>query len=210
MNVPSIIGWPVEVTIARKFTRTLLRKIILISSIWQVDELCINTVQNPEEKDCQQGQEPVTEQVGTSEILPPIDKQSIPKGVEVVQPQTDEPSIAKAGNHAWMAMAIVVTSRLWLGGSVSMHRDKLLIMKLVQQVRNCAKNWNFLVCSDGLSAYPTVFTFVFSWFVYTGRPGRPKRQTAPSLMIIQVIKRHSKGHVVNVVCRVVLGRVDIR
>lgn len=139
----------------------------------QVDELCINIVREPEGKDDQQGQEAVTEQVGAEAMLSPMNEQSTTKGDDVAPPHTNEPSIAKADNHAWMAMAMVVTSRLWLGGSVSMHRNESLIMKLVQQVRNCAKSWNFLVCSDGLSMYATVFASVFSWLVFTGHPGRP-------------------------------------
>jgi len=158
----------------------------------QVDELCVNTVRAPAEEP-QQGAEPVTEQAGV-EVVP--------------APQTQEPSSEESTNHVWIAMAMDVTSRLWLAGAVSEHRDKSLIMNLAHQVRNCLKNCIFLVCSDGLSTYASVFAAVFSWLVFTGRPGRPKRHTVPGLMIAQVVKTYSKGHVVNVVRRVVRGTVE--
>lgn len=158
----------------------------------QVDEICVNTVREPEEKEHQQEQEPVTEQTKVDEV----------------PPQTNEPSLTENSNHVWMAMAMDVVSRLWLGGAVSKHRDKSLIMQLVQHVRNCLKNWNFLVCSDGLSTYASVFASMFSWLVFTGCPGRPKRHTVPGLMIAQVIKEYSKGNVVKVVRRIVRGTVE--
>ena len=108
----------------------------------------------------------------------------------------------------WMAMAMDVATRLWLGGVVCTHRDGNMILSLALKVRACAKNWNFLLCVDGLSSYVSVFMFVFSWFVFTGLPGRPKRETVPGLMIAQVIKEYSKGRVVEVVRRIVRGSVE--
>ena len=91
------------------------------------------------------------------------------------------------------------------GGGVDAHRNKELILSLAQKVRACAKSWNFLLSTDGLSSYRYVFMFVFSWFVFTGLPGRPKRETVPGLMIVQVIKKYSQGRVANVVRRIVRG-----
>ena len=159
----------------------------------QVDELCVNTVREPEEKEPQQGQEPIPEQEEVEGVL---------------SPDTNGPSSSEVTNHVWIAMAMDVASRLWLAGAVSKKRDKPLIMKLVQNVLNCLKNWNFLVCSDGLSTYVSVFKSMCSWLVYTGRPGRPKRHTVPGLMIAKVVKEYSKGHVVSVVRRVVRGTVE--
>ena len=40
------------------------------------------------------------------------------------------------GRRVWMAMAMAVPSRLWLGGVVSPRRDLALITALVQMVRS--------------------------------------------------------------------------
>lgn len=177
----------------------------------QVDELCVNKVREHEEQELQQGDAPIPEQIEGKVVPPQTNGDApIPEQIEgeVVPPQTSEPSLTEITNHVWIAMAMDVESRLWLGGAVSEHRDKSLIMNLAQHVRNCLKNWFFLVCSDGLSTYASVFASVFSWLVFTGHPGRPKRHTVPGLMIAQVVKEYSKGHVVSVIRRVVRGTVE--
>lgn len=108
----------------------------------------------------------------------------------------------------WMAMAMDVGTRLWLGGVVDVNRDKALILSLAQKVRACAKNWNFLLSVDGLSSYISVFMFVFSWLIFTGHGWRPKRETVPGLMIVQVVKGYSKGRVIDVVRRIVRGSAE--
>ncbi len=132
---------------------------------------------------------------------------------EAVQIQVGEqPSLSDKDeikiNHMWMAMAMDVGTRLWLGGVVAVRRDQELISSLAHKVRACVKSWNFLLSVDGLSSYVSVFMSVFSWLIFTGRSGRPKRQTVPGLMIVQVIKEYAKGRVSGVVRRIVLGSVD--
>src|SRR5206468_11974969 len=41
--------------------------------------------------------------------------------------RADEPRVRLVGGVLWVAMALTVTSRLWLGGAVSAHRDTRLI-----------------------------------------------------------------------------------
>src|SRR3712207_3217493 len=48
--------------------------------------------------------------------------------------QADELWVKLVGRKAWMAMALAVPSRLWLGGAVSEHRDRALITRLVRLV----------------------------------------------------------------------------
>ncbi len=45
------------------------------------------------------------------------------KDVELGCVQADELWVKLVGRRVWMAMAIAVSSRLWLGGAVSQHRD---------------------------------------------------------------------------------------
>src|SRR2546421_5315756 len=56
----------------------------------------------------------------------------------------------------WIALAMDVTTRLWLAGVVSQHRDHTLIDRLFQHVRACCQCMHaLLVCTDGFAAYPT-------------------------------------------------------
>ena len=88
---------------------------------------------------------------------------------------------------------------------ISPHRDRALITELVQKVRACARSLALLVCVDGLASYVTAFLRVFRDPVRTGRRGRPRLVTEPSLLIGQVIKRYARRRVVKVVHRVVRG-----
>ena len=55
----------------------------------------------------------------------------------------------------WMALAMDVTTRLWLAGVVSTTRDRRLIDRLFQHVRACCQFVEaLLVCTDGFAAYP--------------------------------------------------------
>jgi transposase-like protein len=127
--------------------------------------------------------------------------------VDLQHVQADELSVKMVGRRVWMAMAMAVPSRLWLGGVISPRRDLTLITTLVQMVRSCALSTAILVCVDGLASYVTAFCRVFRDPVRTGRPGRPCLRALPGLLIGQVIKHQEKRRVVGVTRRVVRGTV---
>ena len=52
--------------------------------------------------------------------------------------QADEICVRQQGGVVWMAMAILVATRLWLGGVVSAQRDGVLIARLCALVRASA------------------------------------------------------------------------
>src|SRR5438270_2377472 len=91
--------------------------------------------------------------------------------VELGHVQADELYVKAVGRRLWMAMAMAVPSRLWLGGVVSERRDLSLIMSVVGMVRRAARSLKFLVCVDGLASYVTAFTRVFRDPERTGQPG---------------------------------------
>ena len=128
--------------------------------------------------------------------------------VDLGHVQADELWVKMVGKRVWMAMALAVPSRLWLGGVISLHRDGALIRALVQQVRACARSLAILVCVDGLASYVTAFLRVFRYPVRTGRRGRPRLVVESGLLIGQVIKRYARWRVVKVVHRVVRGTVQ--
>ena len=110
--------------------------------------------------------------------------------VELGHVQADELYVKAVARRFWMAMAMAVPSRLWLGGVVSARRDLSLITTVVQMVRQAAKSMAFLVCVDGLASYVTAFVRVFRNPVRTGQAGRPRLVAIPGLLLGQVIKHH--------------------
>ena len=66
------------------------------------------------------------------------------------QVQADELRVKKQGGIVWMAMAMMVRTRLWLGGEVSAQRDLPLIRRLIERVRRCAARRPLLICTDDL------------------------------------------------------------
>ena len=124
--------------------------------------------------------------------------------VDVQHVQADEMWIKLVGRKVWMALALAVPSRLWLGGVISRRRNSALITALVQMIRSCARGLAMLVCVDGLASYVTAFLRVFRHKV-PGRRGRPRLVVEEGLLIGQIIKRRQGGRVVGVVRRVVRG-----
>jgi transposase-like protein len=118
--------------------------------------------------------------------------------------QADELYAKVVGRKLWLAMALAVPSRLWLGGVISRRRDGALITGLVQKIKDCLKSLAVLVCVDGLASYVSAFLRVFRHKVQ-GPCGRPRLVVAPGLLLGQVLKRSSGQRLVEVVRRVVRG-----
>jgi transposase-like protein len=125
--------------------------------------------------------------------------------VDLQHVQADELWVKLVGRRVWMAMAMAVPSRLWLGGVISPQRNSALITALVQLVRSCAGRLAILVCVDGLASYVTAFRRVFRHPMRTGHRGRPRLVREPGLLLGQVVKRYVHRRVVNVERRVVQG-----
>jgi hypothetical protein len=69
------------------------------------------------------------------------------------QVQADDLRVKKQHGLVWMALAMSVKTRLWLGDNVSASRDMALIQWLLARVRRGAARRPLLGCTDGLSAY---------------------------------------------------------
>ena len=122
--------------------------------------------------------------------------------------QADELWVKLVGRRVWMAMALAVPSRLWLGGVISPQRDLPLITRLVQLIRSCAGSLALLVCVDGLASYVTAFRCVCRPPVRTGRRGRPRLVLEQGLLLGQLVKRYVQRRMVSVERRVVLGTAE--
>jgi hypothetical protein len=125
--------------------------------------------------------------------------------VDLGHVQADELWVKQVGGKVWMALALAVPTRLWLGGVISGARDLPLITRLVQRVRACAVTPAILVCVDGLASYVTAFLKRFRQPIYTGRRGRPRLVLPEGFQFAQVVKHSAKRHVIGVTRRVLHG-----
>jgi len=123
----------------------------------------------------------------------------------VGQVQADELRVRVVGGVMWLAGALVVESRLWLGGLVSLRRDRDLIRALLSRVRACGVVRAVLLCTDGPASYPKTAIHLFREPLGSGRVGRPRLILPDGVMIAQAIKRYAKRRVIGVVRRVVTG-----
>ena len=128
--------------------------------------------------------------------------------VALGQVQADELRVRVVGGVLWVATALTVTSRLWLGGAVSAHRDTALIRRLLERVRACGAVATVLLCVDGLSSYVSQARRVFRDPQRAGRGGRPRLVLPDGVCIAQVVKRYANRRVVGVAQRVVQGTAD--
>src|SRR5437870_3764033 len=133
----------------------------------------------------------------------------IPQGqLDIQHVQIDE--IRVKGRHliAWMGLSLMVSTRLWLGGMVSVHRDRKLADGLLQQVRACCRPLQaILVSTDGWAAYPGSIKRAFREKVKrTAGRGRACLQVWPQLCIATVIKRTEQKRVVQVTRTMTLER----
>ena len=69
------------------------------------------------------------------------------------QVQADEIRVQTQGGIVWMALALMVKTRLWLAGEVSEQRDMTLMRRLIERVRACALPRPLWFCTDGLCSY---------------------------------------------------------
>ena len=125
---------------------------------------------------------------------------------DLQQVQADEIKVKTLMGSYWMALAMAVPTRLWLGGVVSRKRDLDLIQALVDKVRAIALCRPLLLAADGLASYVTAFRMAFRskephW---RGEIGRCKMVSWPDIAIVQVVKQRVEG-VLTVDRRIVQG-----
>jgi hypothetical protein len=121
------------------------------------------------------------------------------------QVQADEIRVKKQGGIVWMALAMMISTRLWLAGEVSAQRDMPLIRRLIESVRRCAARRPLLICTDGLVSYIRAIRETFRDPVRIGAHGRPRLRPWRNVCIAQVVKRYAQRRVVEVERRIVDG-----
>jgi transposase-like protein/IS1 family transposase len=137
-----------------------------------------------------------------------VHQQIIEQGhLDLMHVQADEIRVKGCKMIAWMGLALMVSTRLWLGGAVQFSRDRGLADCLMSQVRRCAVCLRpLLVLTDGWSAYPGSIRRAFREKVkWTAGVGRACLQVWPELHIGTVIKRTEKKRVVEITRRMAHG-----
>jgi len=127
---------------------------------------------------------------------------------ELGQVQADELRVKQQGQVVWMAMALQVPTRLWLGGTVAKQRSFELIKSLMEKVRASALCRPLLFCTDGFSAYFRAIQEVFREAVPTGQAGRPHLRPWDNLCIAQVVKQYARRRVIGITRRILQGTAE--
>jgi transposase-like protein/IS1 family transposase len=127
--------------------------------------------------------------------------------LDLMHVQADEIRVKGCRMIAWMGLAMMVSTRLWLGGVVQFSRDRHLADQLLQQVRRCAASLRpLLVLTDGWSAYPgSIRRALREKVKRTAGVGRACLQVWPQLHIGTVIKRTEQKRVVEITRRMAHG-----
>jgi transposase-like protein len=130
--------------------------------------------------------------------------------LDLVHVQADEIRVRGRNMIAWMGLAMMVSTRLWLAGTVSVTRDKRLADALMQQVRRTAQPWRrLLVLTDGWAAYPGSIRRAFREKVKKlAGVGRAALEVWPELHIGTVIKRTENKRVVEITRHMAHGLLD--
>jgi len=130
--------------------------------------------------------------------------------LDLVHVQADEIRVKGRKMIAWMGLAMMVSTRLWLAGTVSVTRDKHLADALMHQVRRSAQPLRpLLVLTDGWAAYPNSIRRAFREKVKkVAGVGRASLEVWSHLHIGIVIKRTEKKRVVEITRKMVHGLFD--
>lgn len=130
--------------------------------------------------------------------------------LDLVHVHADEIRVTGRTMSAWMGVAMMVSTRVWLGGVVQMTRDRNLADRVLSHVRACRPSvCALLVCTDGWSASPNSIRRACRETVKTtaGR-GRACVQVWPDLLMATIITRTEKKRVVDVTRRMAQGTLE--
>ena len=140
-----------------------------------------------------------------------VHKDKIEQGkLDMIHVQVDEIWVKARGSIAWMGLAIMVPTRLWVAGAVSQTRDRKLADHLLQQVRRCSKMLcSLLICTDGWSPYPNSIRRSFREKIKrAGKRGRCAFEVWPDLHIGTVIKHTVNKHLKEVIRQMSHGSLE--
>jgi|SRR5579871_4820986 len=110
----------------------------------------------------------------------------------------------------WMAMALCVPTRLWLGGVLARCRDQTMLQKLASKVKSCALLAPILLITDSFKGYVKTWQDAFREPKRTGKRGRPRLLAWADVVIAQMVKQYHKGRVIGIDQRLIQGSLQQR
>jgi transposase-like protein len=105
--------------------------------------------------------------------------------------QADEVRVKTQCGIVWMAMALMVSTRLWLGGAISTRRDQHLVTRVVALRAASAIVAPLLLVVDGFASYVDAFRQAFRTRMHHGGRGAPRQVPWPELVIGQGVKQYA-------------------
>jgi transposase-like protein/IS1 family transposase len=112
--------------------------------------------------------------------------------------EADEIRVRFQKKVVWLAMALCVPTRLWLGAVVSRNRDKHLGRALAKIVAACCQWGPLLVVTDGWIAYKDAFAKAFRTPIFTGKRGHPLLLPWPDFVLVQTVKWQEAGRTIGI------------
>src|SRR5829696_1870926 len=107
---------------------------------------------------------------------------------DLIHVQADEIKVRIQGGILWVTLALMVSTRLWLGVATDRLRSKDMIVSCLRQVAQCALCRPLLIAVDGLNMYQTALKKAFRTQHPIGKNGRLKWVAWGSITLTQVIK----------------------
>ena len=107
--------------------------------------------------------------------------------------------VKRQGGIVWMALAMMVKTRLWLGGEVSAQRGSApdpAAERAGAALRRAARRPRFYSGNHGSASYIRAMRETFRDSVHTGMGGRPRLQRWRHVLIAQVVKRYERRRMV--------------
>jgi hypothetical protein len=121
------------------------------------------------------------------------------------QGHADASRVKQQGGIVWMALAMMVSTRLWLAGAVSEQRDMPRLRRLLERLRAGALRRPLLCWTAGWCSSMRAMRETFRAPVQTGSQGRPRWRPWRHVCMAPVVKRSAQRRVVDGERRIVAG-----
>jgi hypothetical protein len=109
--------------------------------------------------------------------------------MELQHVQADEIKVKVQGDHLWLALATMVSTRLRLAGVLDAKRNRKRMRQLAEQIRHMALCRPLLLAVNGWRAYVEAFQRAFRSQLSAPGPGRSRLVAWPDIAIFQVVKQ---------------------
>lgn len=105
--------------------------------------------------------------------------------------RTQQGATRQRSRHRWCYLfsSICVSTRLWLGGLVSIKRDEAAARRMAKMIKMASLQGPLLLVTDGFRGYQKAFLKTFATALKTGKAGRPRHVVWRELVVVQQVKQ---------------------